>query len=126
ELAVGAVPAAEDLLDPGQLVLGPELAGVRRGELHRAADHLRDGLTVAPPGDEIHDRRLEPVARREPLVLGREDAVIARNLLARIEALRVVLDERLAERDERDDVVELRYRVADPDLDRPESRMEPD
>src|SRR3954471_2409912 len=125
-LAVGAVAAPEDLLDPRELGLGAELPRVGGHDLQGAPDHLRDRLAVASAGDEVHDGRLETVPRGEPLVLGREDAVVARDLLARIEALRVVLDERLAERDERDDVVELRHGIADPDLDRPEARMEAD
>ena len=49
-----------------------------------------------------------------------------RDLLAHVEALGVVLHERLAERGDRDDVVELRHRVADADLDRPEPRVQAD
>ena len=48
------------------------------------------------------------------------------DLLACVEALGVVLHERLAQCGDRDDVLELRHGVADADLDRPESRMKPD
>ena len=68
----------------------------------------------------------KPVARGEPLVLGREDPVERRDLLAAVDELRVVLDERLAVRGDRDHVVEPRHGVADPDLDRAEPRMEAD
>src|SRR5207245_11649475 len=43
ELPVGAVAAAEDLLDPGELGLRAQLAGVRLEQLQRPADHLRNG-----------------------------------------------------------------------------------
>ena len=43
-----------------------------------------------------------------------------------VDELRVMLHERLAVRGDRDDVVELRDGVADPDLDRAEARMKAD
>ena len=49
-----------------------------------------------------------------------------RDLLACVVALAVVLDERLAVRGDRDDVLEPGHRVADADLDRPEPRVETD
>ena len=94
--------------------------------LQRAADELRDGLAVALAGQQIHHRRLEAVARGQPLVLGGEDPVVRRDLVAGVEPLAVVLHERLAVRGDRDDVVELRDRVADADLDRPEPWVQPD
>ena len=49
-----------------------------------------------------------------------------RDLLACVVPLGVVLDERLAERRDRDHVLELRDAVADPDLDRAEPRVQAD
>ena len=42
QLAVGAVAAAEDVLDACELALRAELARVRRDDLQRAADELRE------------------------------------------------------------------------------------
>ena len=94
--------------------------------LQRPADELRDRHAVSPPGHKVHDRRLEPVAGGEPLVLRREDAVVARDLLARVIAVAQQLDERLAVRGDRHGVPEVRDRVADPHLDRAEPRMRAD
>jgi hypothetical protein len=52
--------------------------------------------------------------------------VVRRDLVAALVALAVVLDERLAVRRQRDDVLERRHGVADPQLDRAEARVEPD
>src|SRR5205085_12415706 len=114
----------QDLCDARELWLGSQLARVRLDELQRSADQLRDGNAVAAAGCEIHHRRLEPIPGSEPLVLRIENPVIGDDLLARVEALRVVLDESLAESGERDHVLELGHRVADPDLDRPEARVQ--
>src|SRR4029450_11543602 len=62
----------------------------------------------------------------QPLVLGRQDAVIARDLTLLLVELRVVLDERLTERADRDGVLDAADAVADPDLDGRELRMRPD
>ena len=70
--------------------------------------------------------RLEPVAGGEPLVLAREDAVVGRDLHALVVLLGVELHERLAEGRERHGVLDARDRVADPDLDRAEARMQAD
>src|SRR5919202_1340802 len=94
--------------------------------LQRPADQLRDRHAVSLPGREIHYRSLQSIARRQPLVLRREDAVVRRDLLAALVALAVVLDERLAIRGEGNDVLEPGRRVADPDLDCAEPRMEAD
>src|SRR5205823_1707360 len=117
--------AAEDLVDAVELGLGPELAGVRLDHAEGPANRLPDREAVSPARREVHHRGLEAVPRREPLVLGREDAVVRRDLLSGLVALAVVLHERLAVRRDRDDVLERRGRIADPDLDRPEARVEP-
>src|SRR3954471_11864769 len=126
ELAVGAVAAAQDLLDAGELLLGAEVARVPAQRLHCSSDEGRHGQPVPATRVKIHHRRREAVARREPLVLGREDAVEGRDLLAALDELCVVLDERLAVRGDGDHVLEARHRVVDPDLDRAETRVEPD
>src|SRR5947209_5055799 len=59
ELPVGAVAAAQDLLDSRELLLGAELLRVRREVPHRAPDQPGDGYPVPPSGQEIHDRRGE-------------------------------------------------------------------
>ena len=48
------------------------------------------------------------------------------DLLARVVALAELLDERLAVRGDRDGVLDARDRVADPDLDRAEARVQAD
>src|SRR6266566_5673603 len=96
------------------------------GELQGAPDHLCDRNAIPSAGDEVHHRRLEPVAGGEPLVLGGEDAMERRDLVPCVVSLRVMLDERLAQCGDRNNVLELRDGVADPDLDRPESWMQPD
>src|SRR5712691_10192370 len=126
QLAVGAVPAREDLVDAFQLAFIPYLARMLLDLLHRPANQLRDRHAVATTGRQIHHGSLEPVPRREPLVLRREDAVVRRNLLAALVQLAVVLDERLAVRRQRDNVLEPCRRVTDPDFDRAEPRMEAD
>ena len=98
QLPVGAVAAGEDRADPLELALGAELARVRLEVAQRPADELRDRDAVPPPGGEVHHGRLEPVAGGEPLVLGGQDPVVRRDLLAAVELLGVELDERLAER----------------------------
>src|SRR4051812_13566994 len=75
QLALGAVAAIQERVDPFELALGAELARVRLDLLQRAADELRDWYAVPPARVQIHQRRLEPVARSEPLVLGRQDPV---------------------------------------------------
>ena len=78
------------------------------------------------PGVEIHDRRLEPVAHREPLVLGGQDPVVAGDPALLLRQLAVVLHERLAERGDRDGVLDAGDAVADPDLHGAEPWMGPD
>src|SRR5204863_3169591 len=68
--------------------------------------------------------RLEPVAGREPLVLGRQDPVVGRDLVAAAVPLAVVLDERLAVGRQRDGVLDPGDGVADPNLDGAETRMQ--
>ena len=102
------LPRDEDRADPLELALAAELARVRLEVAEGAAHELRDRHAVAPAGGEVHHRRLEPVARGKPLVLGREDPVVRRDLLAPVVLLRVVLDERLAEGGDRDRVLEPR------------------
>ena len=90
QLAVGAVAAGEDLArcpsssrsEPSSRACGSSSRSVRRTS-------CATGMAVPASGREVHDRRLEPVARREPLVLGREDPVVRRDLLARVVALAV-------------------------------------
>src|SRR5207253_10337865 len=62
----------------------------------------------------------------EPLVLARQDAVVAGDLAAPLVELAVVLDERLAVGGDRDRVLDARDGVADPHLDRAQTRMRPD
>ena len=52
--------------------------------------------------------------------------MVRRDLLARLELLAELLDERLAVRGDRDRVLDARDGVADPDLDRAEPRVEAD
>ena len=73
------LPLREDRADALELALGAELARVRLDLLQRPPHELRDGNAVPLAGGEVHDRRLEPVAAGEPLVLGREDAVVRRD-----------------------------------------------
>src|SRR5207253_9185577 len=68
----------------------------------------------------------QAVARREPLVLGGEDPMVRGDLLAPLEALAEVLDERLAVRGQRDRLLDAGDGVADPDLDRPQARVQAD
>ena len=104
----------------------PSSRRVRADRLQRAPHERGHRQPVAAPRVEVHHRRRQPVARGEPLVLGREDPVEGRDLLAALDELRVVLDERLAVRGDRDHVLEPRHRVADADLDRAEPRVEAD
>src|SRR5581483_11280753 len=112
QLAIGAVAACEDLADSLELALRSELARVRLDAAQRAAYQLRDGHAVSSARREVHDRGLEAVARREPLVLGREEPVPTRDLLAGVEQLAVHLHDRLEEGGDRHDVLEPRHRVA--------------
>src|SRR5262249_15627999 len=123
---VRARAAREDLPDALELTLAAELARVRLDVPERAADELRDRHAVAPAGGEVHHRRLEPVARRQPLVLARENAVVRWDLPALAVQLAVVLDERLAVRRDGDGVLDPRDCVADADLDRADPRVGPD
>src|SRR6185503_17125011 len=125
-LPVGAVAAGEDLADALELAVVAELAGMRLDLVERAADELRDRHAVPRPTVEVHHGRLEAVARGQPLVLGREDPVVRGDLRADGMPLAEVLDERLAERRERDRVLDSRHRVADADLDRAEARVQAD
>src|SRR5439155_11082476 len=125
-LAVGAVAPRQDLTDSFELLLRAQLASMRLDVAQRAADELGDRDAVPPAGREIHHRRLEPVAGGEPLVLGRQDPVVGRDLLAAVVALAVMLNERLAVRRQRNGVLDPGDRVADPDLDGAEARMQSD
>ena len=116
----------EDVLDPLELSLGAELAGVRDELLQPPADELGDRRPIPPARLEIHQRRLEPVAGGQPLVLARQDPVERADLLAAVEPLAVHLHERLAVRGEGDGVLDPRDGVADADLDRAPPRMWPD
>ena len=86
----------------------------------------RRGIADPATGREIHDRRLEPVAGGEPLVLARQDPVEGRDLLACLVALAEQLDERLAVGGDRDGVLEPRHGVADAHLDRAPLRVRAD
>src|SRR5579862_9553422 len=66
QLPLGAVAAREDLADALELALRPELARVRLDVTQRPTHDLRERDAVPAPGCEVHDRRLEPVARCEP------------------------------------------------------------
>ena len=79
ELAVGAVAADEDLLDPLELALRAELACMRLDLAHRTPHELRDRDRSAGRSRDP-SRRLEPVAACEPLVLAGQDPVVARDL----------------------------------------------
>src|SRR5918998_1774590 len=96
QLARRAVAPRQDLEHALELALRPELARVRLELAHAPPDELPHGNTVPPPRDEVHHRRLQPIARGQPLVLGREDAMERRDLVAPLVALAVVLDEGLA------------------------------
>ena len=115
--------AGEDLADAFELPLGAELARVRLDVAERPPDQLCDRDTVAPAGDEVHHGRLEAVARAEPLVLGDEDAVVARELLSGVVELGVVLDQALHVGGDRDRLLDARDRVHHAHLDRPEARV---
>ncbi len=120
---VGARAASEDVADALELALAAELARMRLDVAERPSDELRHRSAVPPAGGEVHDRRLEPVPRREPLVLAREDAVIRRDALPALEQLAVVLHEALAEGGDGDRVLDPRHGVADPHLDRAQPRV---
>src|SRR5579875_2571106 len=126
ELAVGAVAAPEDLLDPAELLLASELARLRAQRLQRPPHEGGDRQPVAAAGLEVDHRGGEPVAGGEPLVLARQDAVEGGDLHAPLDELGVVLHERLAVGGDRDRVVEPADGVADPDLDRAQAGMEAD
>ena len=120
------LPRPRSAAIPSQLPLRPELARVGLEVAHRPPDELGDRRADPAPRREVHHRGVEPVAGREPLVLGREDPVVGRDLLARVVALAQLLDERLAVRRDRDRVVEARDGVADAHLDRPPLRVRAD
>ena len=66
-LALGARAVAQEVLDPRELRLGPELLGVRAQAVEQA---LRRGRARSRGRTrEVHERGVEPVARGEPLVL---------------------------------------------------------
>src|SRR5581483_8063122 len=85
----------------------------------------------APPRAHARSRARVRAARRraacaEPVVLGRGQAVPARDLRAGLVELAVHLHDRLEERRDRDDVLEARHRIAHAHLDRAEAGMRPD
>src|SRR5438876_8296166 len=82
QLPVGTVATPEDLVDAGELLLRPKVARVRAQRLERPPYERRHGDAVAVAGVEVHHGGREPVARSEPLVLARQDAVEGRDLLA--------------------------------------------
>ena len=86
QLPIRAVAVAEEVIDPLELSLRAELACVRLELPQPPADELRHGHPIAAPGGEVHDRRLEPVAGSQPLVLARQDPVVRANLLTLVEA----------------------------------------
>ncbi len=126
KLAVCAVAARQDFLDPLQLALRSELACLRLDRVKRASDELGDGYPLARAGREVHHGRLEPVPRGEELVFDCQDAVVARKRASRLEPLAVVLDEGLEVRGYGDGVVDVRDGIADPQLDRAEPRVDAD
>ena len=127
ELALGARAASRGSSStPSSSRSEPSSRACGRSSLDRPPDQARDRDAVPAPGREVHHRRLEPVARGEPLVLAREDPVVRGDLLARLVLLAELLDERLAVRGDRDGVLDARDRVADPDLDRAEPRVQAD
>src|SRR5437879_12039285 len=63
ELAVGAVAAAQDLLDAGELLLGAEVARVRADRLQCPSHEGRHWQPVAAPRGAVHDRARDSVAR---------------------------------------------------------------
>ena len=92
----------------------------------RPANEPRDGNAVPSTRSEVHHRGLEAVARGEPLVLARQDAVVRGDLLACLVALAELLHERLAVGGDGNRVFDPRDAVADPDLDRAEPGMKTD
>src|SRR5690242_4927678 len=69
ELPVGGRAPPDDGEDALELAVGSELARVRAQLRDGAADHASDRDPVPARACEVHHRRLEPVACREPLVL---------------------------------------------------------
>src|SRR5919197_4303669 len=125
-LTVGAVALREDLRDALELRVTAELTCVGLELPQRAPHQLGDGDAVAAAGSEVHHRRLEPVARGEPLVLRGQNPVVGRDLGADRVAFRIELDQGLAEGRERDGVLPPGHCVADPDLDGAEAWVEAD
>ena len=64
--------------------LRAELARMRLELPKRATDELRERGADPASRREVHHRGVEPVAGREPLVLGREDPVVGRLSLIHI------------------------------------------
>src|SRR5207247_3021170 len=112
KLRVGARAARENVEDPFELPLGAELACVRLDVGDRPANEPRDGNAVPSTRSEVHHRGLEAVARGEPLVLARQDAVVRGDLLACLVALAELLHERLAVGGDGNRVFDTRVGVA--------------
>src|SRR5579862_9519509 len=69
QLALGAVAVLEHPLDPRQRVAATELAPDRLQFAQPPLDQCARGHLHALAGGEVHQRRVEPVAGGEPLVL---------------------------------------------------------
>ena len=90
---------------------------------------------VKPPRERLRAHRLalgqvdqlavEPVPRRQPLVLVEHLVRVVAELLAGVEVLGQLLDHRLDQRRQRERVLDVRLRVHRADLDRAEVRVRP-
>src|SRR5690242_21236641 len=69
-------------LFPYTTLFRSEVARVRLHRLQRTSHERRDRQPIAASGVQVHHRCRKAVARREPLVLGRENAMEGGNLFA--------------------------------------------
>ncbi len=101
-------------------------ARAHRGEpLDAAARELGGGQPRTRIAGEVHQQRIEAVARRRPLVLRHELTVMRRRQHAASRLVDRTRHARLHVRGEHERLVEVELHVHDPDLDRAEARMRP-
>src|SRR5215210_7757435 len=87
-------------------------------------DHLARAAVAVR--EQVHELRVEPVARRQPFVLVEHLPRVGGELLARAEMLGELLDHGLDQRGETERVLDAGLAVAHADLDRAEVRMRAD
>ncbi len=106
-----------------QRIGAAELARVRREPLDAAARQLGGGQPRARVPGQVHQQRVEAVARRGPLVLRDELAVMRRRQHAALGLVDGPGDARLHVGGEHEHLVDVELHVHDPDLDRAQARM---